>query len=230
MTRFLFPRWINKFLPLLGVFALAGGGYAGTLLLGLTDDLTLNPGYQPTQPVPFSHKLHAGELKMDCRYCHVNVEKAANASIPPTATCINCHSPLDASGASTALGAVHPTSEKLRAVRESFETDQSIPWLRIHRLPDYVFFNHSAHVNRGVSCVSCHGRIDTMEKVYQAEELSMAWCIECHRDPAEHIRPVELITKLDWEPEDGQTKAEIGQELIDELGIHPKINCAVCHR
>ncbi len=232
MNRFLFPRWINKFLAVFGLLALAGGGYAGTLLLGLTDDVTLNPGYMPTQPVPFSHKIHAGELKMDCRYCHVNVEKAAHASVPPTATCINCHSPIGPDGA-PALSAVHPASEKLRPIHESWESGEngeSVPWKRIHRLPDFVYFDHSAHVTRGVSCVSCHGRIDTMDKVYQAKELSMAWCLECHNNPAEHIRPVEHITKLDWEPEDGRTRAEIGAELIEEKGIHPRTNCAVCHR
>jgi len=228
MTRFLFPRWINKFLALAGLLVAAGGAYTGTLLLGVTDDLTLNPGYMPDQPVPFSHKIHAGELKMDCRYCHVNVDKAAHASIPPTATCINCHSPLGEAG--TELAAVHPDSPKLRAVHESWESGQSIPWKRIHRLPDFVYFNHSAHVSRGVSCVSCHGRIDTMPKVFQAKELSMAWCIECHNNPEEHIRPTEFVTKLDWEPEDGKTRAEIGRELIEEKGIKPMTNCAVCHR
>lgn len=229
MNRFLFPRWTNKFLALLGIFALAGAGYAGTMFLGVTDDVTLNPGYQPTQPVPFSHKIHAGELKMDCRYCHVNVEKAAHASVPPTATCINCHSPIGPDGA-PALSAVHPASEKLRAVHQSWESGESIPWVRVHKLPDFVYFNHAAHVTRGVSCVSCHGRIDTMEKVYQAKELSMAWCIDCHSNPAEHIREVADVTKLDWEPPEGQTRAEIGQALIDEKGIHPRTNCAVCHR
>lgn len=230
MTRFLFPRWTNKFLPLLGLFALAGGTYAGVVILGATDPVTLNTGYMPTQPVPYSHKLHAGELKIDCRYCHVNVQHGAQATIPPTATCINCHSPIGPDGA-PALASVFPASPKLRAVHESWESGKSIPWVRIHRLPDFVFFNHSAHVNRGVSCVTCHGRVDTMEKIYQDKPLSMAWCIECHRHPEEHIRPVELITKLDWEPAEGEgTRAEIGAKLMDELGIHPKTNCAVCHR
>lgn len=214
---------------MLGIFALAGAGYAGTMLLGITDPITLNPGYQPEQPVPFSHKIHAGELKMDCRYCHVNVDKGAMATIPPTATCINCHSPLGADGVAK-YSAVHASSEKLRAVHESWESQESVPWVKIHRLPDFVFFNHSAHVNRGVSCVSCHGRIDTMEKVYQDKPLSMAWCIECHSNPDASIRPVEYITKLDWEPPEGKTREEIGAELREQLGIHPKTNCAVCHR
>lgn len=229
MNRFLFPRWINKFLGLAGILLLGGGGYAGTMFLGATDPETLNPGYMPDQPVPFSHKLHAGEMKMDCRYCHNTVDKAAHSAVPPTATCINCHSPIGEDG-TPALSAVHSGSEKLRAVHESWQTGESIPWQRIHNLPDYVYFNHSAHVNRGVSCVTCHGRIDTMEKVYQAKELSMAWCIDCHRNPEPHIRPVEFVTQLDWEPEGDETKEEIGARLVEEKGIHPKVNCAVCHR
>ena len=226
MNRFLFPRWINKFLPLFGLLLLAGVGYAGTFFLGATDDTTLNPGFAPEQPVPFSHVIHAGKLKMDCRYCHTGVDKGAQATIPATATCINCHSPLDASG-SPKYSAVHPASDKLKAVHQSWETGKSIPWTRIHRLPDFVFFNHSAHVNRGVSCVVCHGRIDTMERVYQAKELSMAWCVDCHNNPEPNLRPQEFITKLDWEAENPE---ELGKKLRDENDIHPKTNCAVCHR
>ena len=212
MNRFLFPRWINKFLAIVPLLLLGGGAFGGALFMGATDPVTLNPGYMPDQPVPFSHQIHAGELKMDCRYCHTSVQKAAHASIPPTATCINCHSPVE-NGVSTSLAAVHPTSKKLRAVHESWESDKSIPWQRIHRLPDYVYFNPSAHVNRGVSCVSCHGRIDTMAKVYQAKELSMAWCLECHNNPAPHIRPTEYITKLDWQPNQPEATG-----LEDQLG------------
>lgn len=234
MTRFLFPRWTNKFLPVLGILLIAGGGYAGTLFLAATDDKTLNPGYQPTQPVPFSHKIHAGELKMDCRYCHIGVDKAASATIPPTATCINCHSPEI--GSVPQYASVRHDSPKLAAVHRSWKSgEESVPWVRIHRLPDFVFFNHAAHVNRGVSCVECHGRIDTMEKVYQAKELSMAWCIECHKDPAARLRPQDQITNLSWEPEEGQTREEIGKEIMAQFaaqgnGVHPKTNCAVCHR
>lgn len=235
MTRFLFPRWINKFLPVLGLCLLAGGGYAGTLFLAATDDKTLNPGYQPTQPVPFSHKIHAGELKMDCRYCHIGVDKAAFASIPPTATCINCHSP-DVDGKGPQYSAVRHDSPKLAAVHRSWKSgEESVPWIRIHRLPDFVFFNHSAHVNRGVSCVECHGRIDTMEKVFQAKELSMAWCLDCHNNPTERLRPLDQVTNLSWEPEEGKTRLEVGQEIIAKFeaegnALHPRNNCAVCHR
>jgi hypothetical protein len=125
------------------------------------------------------------------------------------------------------LSAVRPGSEKLKAVHQSWETGKSIPWTRIHRLPDFVFFNHSAHVNRGVSCVVCHGRIDTMERVYQTKPLSMAWCIECHKHPEPNLRPVEFVTNLEWTAENPE---ELGAKLRDEKNIHPKTNCAVCHR
>ncbi len=125
----------------------------------------------PTQPVPYSHALHVGQLGMDCRYCHTGVEVAAAATIPPTQTCMNCHSKVRAN------------SEKLIPIRESYATGMPVPWIRVHDLPDYVYFDHSAHVRRGVGCVSCHGRIDTMEVVFQAEPLSMGWCLECHRNP-----------------------------------------------
>ena len=128
-------------------------------------------GYSPKQPVPYSHKLHAGDLGIDCRYCHTTVETAAMAAIPPTETCMNCHT------------RVKNQSPLLAPVRESYATGTPIPWVRVHRLPDFVFFNHSAHVNAGVSCVSCHGRVDQMIEVKQVEPLNMVWCLDCHRNP-----------------------------------------------
>ncbi len=231
MERFLFPRWTNKFLVLLGL-AIVGGGlfYAGPMFLGVTDPVTLNIGYQPEQPVPFSHVIHAGQLKMDCRYCHTTVDKAAHATVPATQVCINCHSPKNQTGTPT-YAAVWPESPKLKPVHESWRTGESVKWARIHRLPDYVYFNHAAHVTRGVSCVSCHGRIDKMEQVYQAKELSMTWCVDCHRNPEPHLRPYEYVTKLDWKAEDiGEDPVELGKRLKQEKNIHPMTNCAVCHR
>jgi hypothetical protein len=229
MDRFLFPRWVNPLLLLLGAVAAGGGVYAAAIGGLLTDPETLNVGYQPTQPVPFSHAIHAGQLKMDCRYCHNTVFDAAHAAVPPTATCINCHSPANTQGV-TALAAVHQASVKLAPIRESWETGRSVAWQRVHNLPEFVYFNHAAHVHAGVSCVSCHGRIDQMEVVYQAKQLSMAWCIECHRNPAPHIRPSEFVTKLDWEPPLGEDKVELGEKLIEEKHINPQVHCAVCHR
>lgn len=226
MDRFLFPRWVNRFLLLLGGLAGIGAVYAGTLGGLITDPDTLNVGYQPEQPVPFSHALHAGQLRMDCRYCHNTVFDAGHAAIPPTATCINCHSPLDDQG-QAALAAVHSDSQKLRPIHDSWASGESVEWIKVHNLPDFVYFNHSAHVHAGVSCVTCHGRIDQMEVVFQAEQLSMAWCIDCHRNPEPHLRPKEFVTKLDWvRGEDDPT----GEELKEMHHINPLVNCAVCHR
>jgi menaquinone reductase, multiheme cytochrome c subunit len=173
-------------------------------------------GYRPVQPVPYSHKLHAGNLGLDCRYCHFTIEVSAYAAIPSTETCMNCHTRVKAE------------SPQLQLVRESYATGQPIPWVHIHKLPDYVYFNHRAHLNAGVSCVTCHGRVDQMAEVHQVKPLSMAWCLECHRNPAPEIRPRELITKLDWVPD--RDPAEIGRELIAKNHISPPTNCSGCHR
>ena len=236
MQRFLFPRWTNPLVGLLLVAGAAGAVFAGAMGGLITDPQTLNVGYQPEQPVPFSHAIHAGQLKLDCRYCHNTVFDAAHAAVPPTATCINCHSPANDQGIS-ALAAVHSESPKLKPIHESWFEGRSVGWKRIHNLPEYVYFNHAAHVNSGVSCKTCHGRIDQMEEVYQSEQLSMAWCIDCHRNPEPHLRPIEYVTKLDWEPtgEDGQElteeqRLEYGTKLKDEKRINPQVHCAVCHR
>ncbi|MCU0305540.1 MAG: cytochrome c family protein [Thermoanaerobaculales bacterium] len=202
--------------PGIAVAALGGLVYASLLVfLGFSPEAT-DVGYMPTQPVPYSHALHVGQLGLDCRYCHTGVESAAHASIPPTQTCMNCHAKVRAE------------SEKLIPVRESNATGMPVPWIRVHDLPDYVYFDHSAHVRRGVGCVSCHGRVDTMEVVYQAEPLSMGWCLDCHRNPERHLRPVEMVTRLDWVPEDDQLV--LGARLREEHGIDPKETCNTCHR
>jgi hypothetical protein len=229
MQRFLFPRWVNPFLGLLAVAAGAGGVYALAMGGLITDPKTLNIGYEPQQPVPFSHAIHAGQLKMDCRYCHNTVFDAAHAAVPPTATCVNCHSPADSAG-QTALAAVRADSPKLAPIHESWNTGRSVAWKRVHNLPEFVYFNHAAHVNSGVSCVTCHGRIDQMEVVYQAKELSMAWCIECHRNPDPHLREVENVTKLDWTPPEGRDQEAFAKQVREEQHINPQVNCAVCHR
>ena len=180
---------------------------------------------------------------MDCRYCHNTVFEAAHAAVPPTATCVNCHAPADDSG-QTATTAVHTESKKLAPIHESWRTGRSVAWKRVHNLPEFVYFNHAVHVNSGVSCKTCHGRIDQMETVYQHEELSMAWCISCHRDPDPHLRPLEFVTKLDWEPpglkaepgpaeweaEREQWHREFAAEVRAEKHIDPQVHCAVCHR
>lgn len=227
MHRFQYPRWINKFLPLAGGALVVVGAYGASMFLLASDPQTLNVGHAPKQPVPFSHKVHVGQLKMDCRYCHTTVEKAAHAAIPPTATCANCHSGQDASG-SVAYAAVHSESLKLEPVRESIATGEPIPWQRVHDLADFAYFDHSAHVTRGVSCVSCHGRVDRMDVVTQVEPLTMSWCLDCHRNPDPHIRPLDKVTDLEWvAPED---PAVLGARLREEHNIHPSTNCSTCHR
>jgi menaquinone reductase, multiheme cytochrome c subunit len=221
MQRFLFPRWTNKFLALLGVLIAAGGAYAGVLFLGATSPVTLNTGYRPEQPVPFSHALHAGQLKMDCRYCHNTVDKSAHSSIPTTQTCINCHSPKTTAGA-PALSAVHSESVKLKPIHDSWKTGASVDWVRIHRLPDFVYF--------GVSCVTCHGRVDQMEIVHQDKDQSMTWCVDCHRNPERHLRPVEEITNLAWSAGSEEEQLALGKKIKEEKNLNPQANCAVCHR
>jgi hypothetical protein len=227
MERFEFPTWTNKLIPLFGVFVAVGGAYGLAVGAYGTSPKTTNVGYSPEQPVPFSHKTHAGMLKMDCRYCHTTVDKAAHAAIPATQTCINCHSAATPDG-SVAISAIHTNSEKLLPIRESQATGKPVEWERVHDLPDFVYFDHAAHVDSGVSCVSCHGRVDKMDQVYQAETLSMSWCIDCHRNPEPHLRPLDLVTQLDWvPPEDAAT---LGARIKEELNINASTNCSTCHR
>ena len=156
---FVFPRWANFALPVIILMGMGGGLYVPTLLGFGLNPYTLNVGYQPEQPVPYSHALHAGQLGIDCRYCHNTVEQASYAAVPPTQTCMNCHTNIA------------PQSSKLTPVRESWATGKPVEWVKVHDLADYAYFNHSAHVNKGVGCYSCHGRIDQMEVVYQAQPL-----------------------------------------------------------
>jgi hypothetical protein len=212
-----------------GLLVLILPAYAGVIVYFGFSPLATDVGYAPAQPVPFSHALHAGELGMDCRYCHTTVEKANHAAIPPTATCINCHSQQYG---------IRKTSPKLAVLQEAFYGSERnppglpIPWVKVHDLPDYAYFSHSAHVNRGVGCVECHGRIDRMEVVYQAQPLSMGWCLECHRDPAPRLRPLSEITNMSWRPPVDEDPVQYGQKLLKEYNIRD-INylqsCSVCH-
>ena len=213
---FEFPKWTNALRPILGAALVLVPAYVVVLLaLGASPQATA-VGYQPQQPVPYSHALHAGKLGIDCRYCHTTVEVAAHAAVPPTQTCMNCHAKIRAE------------SPKLIPVRESSATGLPVPWVRVHDLPDYVYFNHSAHVRRGVGCVECHGRVDTMEVVTQVERLSMGWCLDCHRNPERHLRPPEMATRMDWvPPEDPEV---YGRRLRLANNINPSTDCWTCHR
>ena len=162
------------------------------IALGVTlDNLQRSPwvtrqGQRPDQPVPFSHKHHVEGLGLQCQYCHTQVEKAAYAGIPPTKTCINCHAQI------------WTNADLLEPVRQSWATGASIQWIRVHDLPDYVYFNHEIHVNKGIGCASCHGRVDEMPLMYQENTLQMEWCLNCHRNPAVNLRPTSEIYNMAW--------------------------------
>jgi hypothetical protein len=216
MKRFVFPRWANKTRALAGAVLGIGPLYLIGLVWYGASPKTTDVGYQPHQPVPYSHELHVGQLGLDCRYCHNTVEEGAFAAIPATQTCMNCHE------------RVWTKSPKLLPVRESHATGKPVEWTKVHDLPDYVYFNHSAHVTRGVGCVSCHGRVDQMAEVYQHEPLSMSWCLQCHRAPEQHLRPVEEVTNMTWKaPGD---PVEYGKALREKNNLNPPTDCSTCHR
>ena len=169
------------------------------------------------QPVPFSHKHHANELGIDCRYCHTSVETSSFAGLPPTATCMTCHSQIWTNAA------------MLEPVRESFRTGKSIEWARVHDLPDFVYFNHSIHVNKGIGCSTCHGRVDQMPLMNQVNALYMRWCIECHRNPEKNVRPRDQVFNPAYETP-APNQDEIGPKLVAEYKIQKLTDCVTCHR
>jgi menaquinone reductase, multiheme cytochrome c subunit len=211
-----FPEWVNRVRPWVGALLLVAPVYLVFLLYAAGSPETTDVGYSPRQPIPYSHQVHVGKMGMDCRYCHTTVEGAVFAAVPPTSVCVNCHKTIAAD------------SDKLAPLRESLKTGKSVPWVRVHDLPDYVYFDHHAHVRQNVACVSCHGRIDQMEQVYQAKRLSMGWCLECHRDPAPNVRPAEFITDMNWVPD--KDPAALGRRLVTEKAIAPSTDCSTCHR
>jgi hypothetical protein len=207
---------------LLTGLVLAGVAFACAALLGAAwalpwTDYTTRRDIAPRQPVPFSHEHHVGGLGLDCRYCHSSVERTASAGMPPTETCMTCHSQL------------WTGAPILAPVRASLADEQPIRWTRVYRLPDYVFFDHSAHVAAGVGCESCHGRVDRMPLMRRATSLRMAWCLGCHRDPAASLRPRNAVFAMGWQPSlDTRSRAA----LMRERHINPSrlIECSICHR
>jgi len=219
----IFPKWTNR-LPLQIVVGavLVGSAVTAGVWYYFTPQYT-RVGYQPIQPVAFSHSIHADQLGIDCRYCHTAVEKSWFSNVPSSSTCMNCHSQ------------VLKDSPKLALVRESAATGKPVPWVHIHKPPDYVFFNHAVHVNRGVSCVECHGQVNQMDEVYHAKSFSMGFCLDCHRDPAARLRPPDKITDLNWKWSDDPVKAAELQKLNGTKFVHDwKVqslqNCSACHR
>lgn len=167
------------------------------------------------QPIPFSHDHHVAAMGIDCLYCHTSVEDSAFAGIPPTATCMNCHR------------LIWNESPMLEPVRESFRTGEPIAWVRVNDLPDFVYFNHSIHIAKGMGCATCHGRVDRMPLMKQANSLQMEWCLDCHRTPADYVRPRSEIYNMDWVAEN---QAELGAQLVAEYEIESRLSCSACHR
>jgi len=168
------------------------------------------------QTFQFDHRHHVSDDGIDCRYCHSSVESSPYAGVPSTAVCMNCHAQ------------VWNKSPLLEQLRARYFRGEPIPWNRVHRLPNFVYFNHAIHVNKGVGCVSCHGRVDQMAMIEQVEPLTMGWCLDCHRNPAKHLRPLEMITDMTWQPEGDPEHA--GKELLQKYDVHTRTSCTTCHR
>lgn len=213
----LFPKHINTVARLsLAIAALVPAVAIGGLMIYVRTPFGYGTDEPHEQPVQFDHRHHVKDLGIDCRYCHTSVEQSATAGIPPTQLCLGCHAQ------------VWNKSPLLDPVRAWYMNDQPIPWKRVHNLPDFAYFNHSAHVNKGVGCVSCHGRVDEMPAVEQVAPLTMGWCLDCHRNPENFIRPRSEITNGAWvAPEDS---VELGKKLMAEYDVHTRTNCSTCHR
>ena len=197
-----------------------GGGLGAVYELAADSTYATRQGDAREQPIPFSHTHHVGSMGIECRYCHTGVENSQHAMVPPTKTCMNCHSQI------------WINSSTLEPVRESYRTNESIKWTKVHDLPDFVYFNHSIHVKKGVGCETCHGRVDRMPLMYQQYSLEMRWCVECHRAPEKFVRPRQFITKMGYEPEIDakQSQEELGPKLVKEYNIQKLETCWTCHR
>jgi hypothetical protein len=213
----IFPRSANTLskVSLFGVLALVGGLILLAMMIGRSSYATRQQEVVE-QPIQFSHLHHVLDDGIDCRYCHTSVETSSFAGIPPTKTCMNCHSQL------------FTTAPILEPVRASFREDRPLHWTRVHNLPDFVYFNHSIHVKKGMGCETCHGRVDQMPLMRQQNSLQMEWCINCHRNPENYVRPRSEITTMGYRPPVPQSV--IGPQLVKEYGINSLTSCSTCHR
>lgn len=200
------------------VFVVAGLTWVWAMLL--RSPYVTEASVVRNQPVPFSHKHHVSGLGIDCRFCHTTVEESSFAGLPPTKTCMTCHSQI------------WTNAEMLEPVRESFRSDRSIEWTRVHDLPDFVFFNHSIHVSKGIGCSTCHGQVDQMPLMWRQNTLNMEWCLECHRQPERFIRPRSEVFNMDYQAPPNQL--ELGAKLLKEYNVKTTsdrmTDCWICHR
>lgn len=243
----LFPRWTNTLSKVMGAGTLLVPALAvAALWYTARTPAVTNQAVEYEQPVQFDHRHHNWENGIDCRYCHTAVETSASAGIPSTTVCVGCH------------GQVWNKSPRLEPVRQAFFQEKPIEWIKVHDLPDFVYFNHSAHVNKGVGCVSCHGRVDQMPAIRQVEPLTMQWCLDCHRNPKLNLRPLNEITNMTWDADEvakehlmsrpekplnhhelasitgvqeiAAERERMGDALLEQLKVHPRTSCNTCHR
>ena len=214
----IFPRWANAAPARILLCLVVAGALVTAAVNEYATNKYLNVGYTPDQPVAFDHSFHAGVLGIDCRYCHTNVEKSPHSNVPATSTCWNCHSVIKKDAPTTA------------AIRESMASGAPIQWVKVHKVPDYVYFPHSVHVSRGISCVECHGRVDQMEVVGQQKSLNMSFCLDCHRNPELAIRPVDKVTDLAWQAASPAAQAAQGTKFVHDWKVAPPQSCSGCHR
>ena len=210
--------WLRLTVVLVFLAVFAGGFFATGLA---RSSYATGQGWPINQTVPFSHKHHVGELGIDCRYCHVDVERGPKAGIPPTYTCMTCHSQL------------WTGAPMLAPVRDSLASGQPLVWTRVSKLPGYVYFDHQIHISRGVPCVECHGRVDQMALTYRGHALEMRFCLTCHRNPAPHLKPPDQVTRMDWSDWDALPAHRLyGPAAMQRFHIDPAklTNCGVCHR
>lgn len=214
----LFPRSsnaISRFMMFGGVFLVAGIAYVAAKVN--RSPYLSRAGVAVEQPVPFSHQHHSAQLGIDCRYCHTPVEEGPSAGIPPTRTCMTCHSQIWTNAA------------LLEPVRESYRSGRPLEWSRVHDLPDFVYFNHGIHVAKGMACETCHGRVDEMALTWKASTLRMDWCLDCHRHPEKFVRPRGAVFEFGWSPR-GENPEPAAVHLLKEYDVRPSTDCSRCHR
>jgi hypothetical protein len=247
----IFPKGIDDLKPVIFLTALVSIVGVVLIINFYFTDAHLSVGYKPDQPIPFSHELHAGEMGIDCRYCHAAVEKSPHATVPPSSVCMNCHKHVKTNSPSLKMlrdrfekyvdveKIISDKSDKNGATLEQLKVSsvnddylKPIPWVRIHNVPDYAYFDHSVHVNAKVGCVECHGRIDKMAVVKQEKPLTMFWCLDCHRNYQDHVRPDDIsITDMNWSWKTNPSgEADFKKKLIESKKLNPPEDCSSCHR
>lgn len=237
----IFPKWTNKLPTLLAIGAFGGLVFTVLAVWYYANHKYTRVGYMPEQPINYSHQIHVGKLGMDCRYCHTDVEESYSANVPAPSTCMNCHTVVDqisgylsfATSRDGQSPSPHWMNRDLQLVRAAYDSGRGIEWRRVHKVPDYAHFPHAAHLKAGVSCFSCHSRIDEMPVVYQAESLAMGWCLDCHRNPEKHLVDTTQVRITDLHAVEAMLASadqrERGARLREQRKLEPPQHCGACH-